>query len=339
MVVSTLCETARALVASGKGLLAADESYATIEKRFSAMGITSSEESRRDYREMLLTAPGAEHYISGVILFDETIRQTTANGTPFPELLSSRGIIPGIKVDKGARPMAERPGELLTEGLDGLRGRLAEYVQLGARFAKWRAVISIGLDRPSRPAVRANAMALAVYAAACQEAGLVPIVEPEVLMDGSHSIVDCHNATVFTIRTLFHELSEMGVALREMLLKPNMVVPGSESSEPATVAGVADHTLDCLYDVVPASVPGVVFLSGGQNDVVATEHLNEMNRRGPHPWQLSFSYARALQSAALEAWGGDNARWADGQAAFVHRARLNSAARSGSYSPEMERAI
>ncbi len=328
--------TARSLVAHGKGILAADESEGTIKKRFDAVGVPSTEENRRAYREALFSTPGVEEHISGVILFDETIRQRSHDGVRFPELLASRGIIPGIKVDRGAKPLALSDTETVTEGLDGLRGRFEEYRGLGARFGKWRATYSVGDGRPSDYCVRANAQALARYAALCQEAGLVPIVEPEVLMDGSHTMEESARATARVLQALYDELYAQRVDLRATLLKPNMVLSGYSASERAGVTEVTEATLDVLYRHVPAAVPGIVFLSGGQSDEDATVHLNAMNAGGPHPWQLSFSYGRALQSAALRAWGGRQENLASAQRAFFHRARMNGAARTGVYSPAME---
>jgi len=336
MTATTTEATARALVAPGKGILAADESSGTIEKRFKSIGVESTEDRRRTYREMLFTTAGASDFISGVILFDETIRQSASDGTPFPKVLSEQGIITGIKVDTGAKPLAGHEGETVTEGLDGLRERLAAYVGLGARFAKWRATISIGPDIPSRACLRVNAHALARYAALCQEAGLVPIVEPEVLMDGDHTIERCYDATVATLEAVYDELYEQAVVLEGSLLKPNMVLSGKDCPAQAGVDEVAGATLRTLRATVPAAVPGIVFLSGGQSDEAATVHLNAMNTCGPHPWELSFSYGRALQAAALKAWGGDDRNLAAGQAAFLHRARCNGAARTGSYSGDME---
>jgi fructose-bisphosphate aldolase class I len=333
-----LHETAKALVAEGKGILAADESDGTIKKRFDSIGVESTEDNRRAYRELLFTADGVEEYISGVILFDETIRQSSADGTPFPKLLSSRGIIPGIKVDKGTKPLALASEETITEGLDGLRERLEEYYELGARFTKWRATYSVGDGIPSEYAVWTNAHALARYAALSQEAGLVPIVEPEVLMDGSHSIDQAGNATGRALQAVYTELHDQRVDLYGTLLKPNMVLSGYEASDRAGVEEVAEATLDVLSRHVPAAVPGIVFLSGGQTDEDATAHLNAMNARGPHPWELSFSYGRALQAPALKAWGGDPAKAEDAQKAFYRRAKFNGAARTGSYAPEMETA-
>jgi fructose-bisphosphate aldolase class I len=331
-----LYETARRLVAEGKGILAADESDGTIKRRFDSIGVESSEENRRAYRDLLFTTPGVEEYISGVILFDETIRQRSLAGTPFPELLESKGVIPGIKVDLGAKPLALADGETITEGLDGLRGRLEEYRGLGARFAKWRATYSVGELRPSEYCIWTNAHALARYAALCQEAGIVPIVEPEVLMDGSHTIEESAKATGRVQQALYTELHDQRVELRGSLLKPNMVLSGYDAEDRASVDEVAEATLECLYRHVPAAVPGIVFLSGGQSDEDATAHLNAMNATGPHPWQLSFSYGRALQAPALKAWGGKPENVETAQRAYYHRAKLNSAARTGMYAPSME---
>jgi fructose-bisphosphate aldolase, class I len=328
---------ARALVAEGKGILAADESDGTIKKRFDSIGVESTEETRRAYRDLLFTTDGAEEFISGVILFDETIRQSSADGTPFPKLLESKGIIPGIKVDKGAKPLALAPGETITEGLDGLRARLEEYRSLGARFAKWRATYSIAADKPSEYCVWTNAHALGRYAALCEEAGLVPIVEPEVLMDGTHTLEESAKATGRVLQAVYVELHDQRVDFRGTLLKPNMVLSGYDAPNRAGVDEVADATLDVLYRHVPAAVPGIVFLSGGQTDEDATAHLNAMNKRGPHPWQLSFSYGRALQAPALKAWAGKAENVEAAQRAFYHRAKMNSAARTGMYAPEMER--
>jgi fructose-bisphosphate aldolase class I len=329
---------AKALVAEGKGILAADESDGTIKKRFDSIGVESTDENRRAYRELLFTTEGVEEFISGVIFFDETIRQSTEDGTPFPQLLESRGIIPGIKVDKGAKDLAGAPGETVTEGLDGLRERLAEYYELGARFTKWRAVISIGDGRPSDYCIWVNAHALARFAALSQEAGLVPIVEPEVLMDGEHSIEESYRVTDRTLQALYTELFDQRVKREGSLLKTNMVVSGYGAPEQADVDTVADMTIKCLRNTVPAAVPGVVFLSGGMADEDATARLNAMNQRGPHPWELSFSYGRALQAPALKAWGGDPSKVEDAQKAFYRRAKFNGAARSGSYAPEWETA-
>jgi fructose-bisphosphate aldolase class I len=328
---------ARALVAQGKGILAADESDGTIKKRFDSIDVESTEESRRAYRDMLFTTPGAEDHISGVILFDETIRQSSADGTPFPALLESKGVIPGIKVDKGAKPLALAEGETITEGLDGLRDRLNEYRELGAKFAKWRATYSISESRPSEYCVWTNAHALARYAALCQEAGIVPIVEPEVLQDGTHTIEESAKATGRVLQAVYTELHDQRVELPGTLLKPNMVLSGYEASNRAGADEVADRTLEVLYKHVPASVPGIVFLSGGQTDEDSTAHLNAMNERGPHPWELSFSYGRALQAPALKAWRGDEANVGAGQEAYAHRAKMNGLARSGEYSSEKEK--
>ncbi len=328
--------TARSLVAEGKGILAADESTGTIKKRLAGIGVESTEENRRAYRELLFTAEGFEQFVSGVILFDETIRQSTQDGVAFPALLAERGVIPGIKVDKGAKPLAGFSGEKVTEGLDGLRDRLAEYYRLGARFAKWRAVITIGEGIPSAYAVKANAHGLARYAALCQEAGLVPIVEPEVLMDGPHDIGRCRQVTAATLQHVFSALFDHCVAPEGILLKPNMVLSGSECPEQASVQEVAEATVRTFRQVVPAAVPGIVFLSGGQSSEKATAHLNAMNAMGDHPWQLSFSYGRALQEHALAAWGGKPDNVSAAQKAFLKRARLNGAARYGRYRPEME---
>jgi fructose-bisphosphate aldolase class I len=332
-----LREIARAMVAPGKGILAADESQGTITKRFAALGIESNAENRRRYRELFFTSKACAEAISGVILFDETIRQTTSDGVPFPEHLESRGIIPGIKVDAGAKTLAGHPEEKITEGLDGLRERLAEYHSLGARFAKWRAVITIGSAIPSRACITANAHALARYAALCQEAAIVPIVEPEVLMDGDHEIERCQSVTEETLAVVFEQLRTQDVLLEGIVLKPNMVVAGSECARQPGVDEVAERTLATLTRLVPAAVPGIAFLSGGQSDEDATAHLDAMNRRGPHPWQLTFSYGRALQAAAMKAWGGKPANTAAGAAAFDHRARMNAAARMGRYQASLEK--
>ena len=334
---SGLETTAKALVAEGKGILAADESESTIKKRFDSIGVESTEENRRAYRDLLFTTKGVEEFISGVILFDETIRQSSADGTPFPKLLDSKGIIPGIKVDTGAKPLALAEGETITEGLDGLRARLEEYHGLGARFAKWRATYSIAADKPSEYCVWTNAHALARYAALCQEAELVPIVEPEVLMDGTHSIEESSKATGRVLQAVYVELHDQRVDLRGTLLKPNMVLSGYDASKRASVEQVAEATLECFYRHIPPAVPGIVFLSGGQSDEDATAHLNAMNKLGPHPWELSFSYGRALQAPALKAWVGQADNVKPAQQAFYRRAKFNGAARTGSYAPEMER--
>jgi fructose-bisphosphate aldolase class I len=328
----SLQETARALVAEGKGILAADESAGTIKKRFDSIQAESTEANRRDYRTLLFTAPGVGDHISGVILFDETIRQNAADGTPLVNILQDAGVIPGIKVDTGAKPLAGHPDETVTEGLDGLRERLEEYAGLGARFAKWRAVYRIGEAIPSPACISANAHALARYAALCQEAGLVPIVEPEVLMDGDHDIDDCDIVTEEALRAVFNELAVQDVMLEGMLLKPNMVISGSDCAEQAGVEEVAARTVQCLLRSVPAAMPGVVFLSGGQSDEVATQHLNAMNKiPAVKPWKLSFSYGRALQAAPLKAWGGKAENAAAAQAALMERAQANGAATLGQY--------
>ncbi len=327
-----LTTNAQALVAPGRGVLAADESTATIGKRFASIGIDSTEENRRAYRDTLFTTPGLAEAISGVIMYDETIRQSTSDGTPFPELLKGLGIQAGIKVDTGAKDLAKAPGEKITEGLDGLRERIAEYVELGATFAKWRAVITIaegGL--PSRYCIETNAHALARYAALCQEGGLVPIVEPEVLMDGDHSIERCFEVTELTQHLVFDALAAQRVSFEEMVLKPNMVISGKGNDRQAGVEEVAEQTLRCLRRTVPSAVPGIAFLSGGQSAEVATEHLNAMNTMGPHPWVLTFSYGRALQDAALAAWKGEASNREASQHALSEAARANSEAASGSY--------
>jgi fructose-bisphosphate aldolase class I len=328
---------AGSLVAHGKGILAADETVPTLTKRFDTLGIRSTEQTRRTYREMLFTATGAAEFISGVIMHDETIRQKSSGGTPLVQLLSSLGILPGIKVDTGAKPLAGSPDERVTEGLDGLRDRLSEYHGMGARFAKWRAVIRITDDLPSLACVSANAHALARYATLCQEQHLVPIVEPEVLMDGSHAIERCEEVTGMVLHAVFDALFEQGVPLERILLKPNMVTAGRKCLRAASVQEVAAATLRCLRRHVPAAVPGIVFLSGGQNDRVATAHLNAINElTEPKPWKISFSYGRALQDPALEAWHGRDENLKAGQEALYHRARCNSAASLGTYTDEME---
>ena len=337
MDVQQLQSTAQALVAEGKGILAADESDRTIKKRFDSIGVESTEDNRRAYRELLFTTEGAEEFISGVILFDETIHQSAEDGTPFPKLLDDRGIIPGIKVDKGTKPLALAGDETITEGLDGLRERFEEYRELGARFAKWRATYSIDAEKPSEYCVWTNAHALARYAALCQEADLVPIVEPEVLQDGTHTIEQSRKATGRVLQAVYTELHDQRLDFRGTLLKPNMVLSGYDASDRASVDEVAEVTLECFYKHVPAAVPGVVFLSGGQSDEDATAHLNAMNARGPHPWQLSFSYGRALQAPALKAWVGKPENVEAAQRAYYHRAKMNGAARTGMYAPEMER--
>ncbi len=327
---------ARSLVAQGKGILAADESSPTIEKRFRGIDLPSTEENRRAYRELLFTTPGIPEFISGVILFDETIRQKARDGTPLPALLSRAGIIPGIKVDTGAKPMAGFPGEKITEGLSGLRERLSGYRELGARFAKWRAVIAIGDGIPTTFCLKANAHALARYAALCQEAGLVPIVEPEVLMDGPHTVERCEEVTTAVLSLVFSGLLEHRVVLEGTLLKPNMVLSGKECPVQAGVGAVAEATVRTLRRVVPSAVPGIVFLSGGQTPEQATGHLSAMNALGGHPWELSFSYGRALQDPVLKAWKGSPANAAAAQRVFYHRSKCNGAARFGRYTKEME---
>ena len=337
MATNELVSTIAAIIAPGKGILAADESHGTIARRFEALGIAPTEENRRRYRQMLLTTPGMAQYIGGVILYDETLRQRADDGRRFVETLVESGIVPGIKVDRGAQLLAGALGERITEGLDGLRERLAECRTLGARFAKWRAVIAIGDGLPSRYCLDTNAHALARYAALCQEAGLVPIVEPEVLMDGAHSLERSFDVTEAVLERVFTALRAQHVTLEQMLLKPNMVVPGVDSPRQATVREVAESTVQCLRRTVPTAVPGIVFLSGGQDPRAATAHLNAINAvPGTHPWPLSFSFARALQAPALEAWHGEPGNVAAAQQAFYQRARCNSAAREGRYTPEME---
>jgi len=338
MKVENLESIAKKLVASGRGILAADESSGTIEKRLKSINVPSTEENRRAYREVLFTTKGAGEFISGVILFDETIRQKSRDGRSFVEVLEQQGIIPGIKVDKGAKALANFPGEKITEGLDGLRERLTEYRKLGARFAKWRAVIAIGDGIPTRTCIDANSEALARYAALCQEGDLMPIVEPEVLMDGTHTIERYFEVTEETLRSVFNALAEHRVVLEGMLLKPNMVLSGKDCQQQASPREVAEATVRCMKRVVPAAVPGLVFLSGGQTDQQATEHLNFMNQLPDLPWQLSFSYGRALQAPVLKAWKGDPAKVADAQQAFHHRAMCNSNARFGKYTEQMETA-
>jgi len=337
-------DIARALVAPGKGILAADESTSTIKKRFDTIKLTSTEDSRRDYREMLFRAnEGMKNYVSGVILYDETIRQKAKDGTPLVDIMKAAGSLPGIKVDMGAKPL---PGptakiETITEGLDGLRERFAEYYKLGARFAKWRAVITIADGLPTRNCVKANAHALARYAALAQEAKIVPIVEPEVLMDGEHSghdIDDCYRVTEWTLRTVFRELYGARVNLESIVLKPNMIIAGQKSAKQASAAEVAEKTIKCLKATVPSAVPGIAFLSGGQSDEAATAHLSLMNASGPLPWPLTFSYGRALQAAAIQAWGGKPENVAAGQRAFTHRAKMNSLAALGKWNETLEKA-
>jgi fructose-bisphosphate aldolase class I len=332
MSIEQLAETAQAMVARGKGIIAIDESTATIAKRFAGVGVENTEENRRAYREMLLTTPKLGDYISGAILYDETIRQSTKAGVPFTKVMMQNGIIPGIKVDKGTQPLAGFQGELVTEGLDGLRDRLKEYYNLGARFAKWRAVINIGEDIPSGTCIEANSHALARYAALCQEQGLVPMVEPEVLMDGDHDIGTCYEVTEVVLRSLFDALYQQNVMLEGTILKASMIVPGKDSGEKASVDEVAESTLMCLKTAVPAILPGIVFLSGGQSDEDATAHLDAMNRMGPLPWPLSFSYGRAMQSAALKIWAQDVANnVAKAQAMVYERAKDNGLAALGQW--------
>ena len=332
MSIELLAETARAMVAPGKGIIAIDESSATCAKRFAGVGIENTEENRRAYRELLLTAPNANEYLSGAILFDETIRQKTKDGVPFAKYMADRGMIPGIKVDKGTHNLAGFPGEVVTEGLDGLRDRLAEYYKLGARFAKWRAVINIGEEIPSGTCIEANCHALARYAALCQEQGLVPMVEPEVLMDGDHDIETCYEVTEVTLRSLFDALYNQNVMLEGTILKASMVVPGKGCDEQASVEEVAESTLMCLKSAVPAILPGIVFLSGGQSDEAATAHLDAMNRMGPNPWPLSFSYGRAMQQAALKLWSQDMAgNYVKAQQTVFERAKANGLAALGQW--------
>lgn len=335
-------DIAKAMVAPGKGILAADESTGTIKKRLDSIGVECTEENRRDYREMLFRSPVMADHISGVILFDETIRQKAADGTPLVDIIKSQGSIPGIKVDKGAHALAGASGEKVTEGLDGLRERLNEYYKLGARFAKWRAVIAIGDNEqgniPSQYCQNANAHALARYAALCQEAGLVPIVEPEVLMDGAHDIDRHFDATAAALQALYEQLHEHRVVLEGTILKPNMTLSGTECGTQASIDEVAEKTVRCLKENVPAAVPGICFLSGGQSDYLATAHLHAMNALGDLPWRLSYSYGRALQAAPLKAWGGKVENVAAAQAAFTHRAHMNGLATDGNWSDEQEQA-
>ncbi len=339
MDIHALIDTAKALVAADKGILAADESTSTIARRFAAINVENTEENRRDYREMLFRTEGASEYISGVILFDETIRQRAADGTPLVKLLKNQEIIPGIKVDKSTHPISGAPGEVITEGLDGLRERLNEYREMGARFAKWRAVITIGPKIPSRYCIETNSHALARYAALCQEANLVPIVEPEVLMDGDHDIDRCYEVTEATLREVFHQLGNQRVSLEGMLLKPNMVLSGKDAQNRAEPQEVAEKTVSCFMRTVPAAIPGIVFLSGGQNDDEATVNLNAISRYGATvgaPWELSFSYGRCLQGAPQKAWAGKAENIESGKRAYYHRAYVTSAGRKGVYKPEME---
>lgn len=338
MNIDQLTEVAYAMVEPGKGILAADESTSTIKKRFDAIGVENTEENRRDYREfMFRTEPAMSERISGVILFDETIRQKAADGTPMVELIKKAGSIPGIKVDAGAKPLPGCPGETITEGLDGLPARMKEYYELGARFAKWRAVIDIADGIPTWTAVKANMHALARYAAICQENDIVPIVEPEVLMDGDHTIQRCAEVTEWVLKTLYQELYEMRVVLEGTVLKPNMIVPGKKSRKRASVDEVAERTIQVLERCVPVAVPGIAYLSGGQSDEEATAHLNKMNEIGGFPWHMTFSYGRALQAAPQKAWSGKTENVEAGKAAFNHRARMNGLASVGEWSPKLEK--
>ena len=336
---SQLREIAEAMVARGKGILAADESTGTMSKRLEAADVEATDETRRGFREVMFTAEGTEEYISGVIMYDTTLRESSKDDKPFPELLSEKGILPGIKVDTGAKPLAGSPDEKITEGLDGLRERLEEYHELGARFAKWRAVIEIGDDLPSPYCIDVNAHALARYSALCQEAGIAPIVEPEVLMDGKHTIDRAEEITEATLRAVFSALSDQRVALDGMVLKPNMVLSGTDCSDQADIDEVAARTLALLTKVVPEEVPGIAFLSGGQSDEQASAHLSAMNATGGVPWELSFSYGRALQATPLKVWSGEEASEAKAQEAFAHRARCNGEARHGRYTAEIEQAL
>jgi fructose-bisphosphate aldolase class I len=336
---STMEQIAKALVAPGKGILAADESTGTIEKRFKPIGLANTEDNRRAYRELLFTTAGFGEFISGVILYDETIRQKAKDGTPLTKILEQAGSIPGIKVDKGAFALPGSPEEKMTEGLDGLRERLKEYYGMGARFAKWRAVITIGNGIPSCKCIAVNARSLAIYAALCQEANIVPIVEPEVLMDADNTIERCFEVTEWTLTEVFKQLSDLDVRLEQMLLKPNMVIAGKLCKKQNIPAEVAKATIECFRRTVPAAVPGIVFLSGGQSSPTATANLNAINASGPHPWPLSFSYGRALQDEAIQAWKGTAQGVAAGQKAFHARAKLNSAARYGKYSDKLEKEL
>ena len=338
MNIGELSDIAQALVAPAKGILAADESTNTIKRRFDSINTESTEQSRRDYREMLFRTPGANEFISGIILYDETLRQNGADGTPIVSILQEQGVIPGIKVDRSTNPLANTDGELITDGLDGLRDRLAEYYEIGARFTKWRAVITIGDSIPSQYCIDANAHLLARFAALSQEAGLVPIVEPETLMDGDHSIERCHEVTLNALHSTYDQLARQRVDLRGTLLKPNMVISGKDAAERADANEVAERTLDALMREVPAAVPGIVFLSGGQSDDEATENLDAISRAAEGmntPWELSFSYGRGLQAAPLQAWGGSAANTEAAQQEYYRRAMLTSAARQGKYTPDM----
>jgi fructose-bisphosphate aldolase, class I len=334
-----LAAIAKAMVAPGKGILAADESAPTCKKRFDSINVESTAENRRAYRELLVTVPGGNEFISGVILYDETMRQSTSQGVLIPDALKQQGILPGIKVDTGAMKLAGSPNEKITEGLDGLRERLVEYKKLGACFAKWRAVITIGTGIPSARCIEANAHALARYAALCQESNLVPIVEPEVLMDGDHDIERCFDVTQETLHQVFHALHRQCVALEGVILKASMVISGSSCATQASVQDVATATVRCLNRTVPAAIPGVVFLSGGQSEEIATAHLNAMNQMGPHAWPLSFSFGRALQAPALKAWRGSKENVRLAQSALYHREKCNSAACFGRYTPQMEKQV
>lgn len=334
MSIEDLEDIALAMVEPGKGIIAIDESAGTIKKRFDAVGVEDTEENRRRYRELLLTTPNLSQYISGAILFDETIRQSTSDGVPFPRYMAENGLVPGIKVDRGTHALAGCPGEVVTEGLDGLRSRLEEYARLGARFAKWRAVIRIGEEIPTSTCIEANAHALARYAALCQEQGLVPMVEPEILLDGDHDIETCYDVTEASLRALFQSLYQHNVFLEGTILKVSMVLAGKDSAEPSDVDDVADMTVRCLRSAVPASLAGIVFLSGGQTDEQATAHLNAMNQYDNNPWPLSFSYGRAMQSAALKLWSKDlTGNYAAAQQTVFERARDNGLAALGQWKP------
>ena len=336
MDLTALKEIAQAMVARGKGILAIDESHGTCKKRFEALGVECNEENRRLYRQLLVTAEGLETALGGMILFDETLRQQTDDGIPFPEVLAAKGILPGIKVDTGAKDLALHPGEKVTEGLDGLRERLAEYKTLGAKFAKWRAVITIGKDLPSDACIHANAHALARYAALCQEAGLVPMVEPEILLDGDHTIQTCYEVSVKTWKELFKEIASQGVQPEECILKTSMILSGKDCPEQADLDQIAKMTVEGLKEGVPENIAGIVFLSGGQGDQEATERLNRMHQLGDLPWPLSFSYGRSIQRPALDIWSKDMTKVEEAQTALVERAKLNGLAAKGEYSVEME---